>query len=181
MVSFPGETKAQLVREKLFELEKEYLLRLEDAVVVIRNKDGKISVNQNYNLVAGGAVEGTVFGTLWGLLLGLLFFNPLMGLAAGGVTGAALGGTAGWLSDIGIDDDFIKRLGQTIQPGSSALFLLIKNITPDKVIKELQSIDLEGQVLHTSLSIDDETKLQELLQAKATALSQKEGHDREAS
>ncbi|MDT7043727.1 DUF1269 domain-containing protein [Candidatus Nitronereus thalassa] len=170
VVSFLSETKAHEVRQKLVELEKKYLVSLEDAVVVVRNKEGKIAVNQQYNLVASGAIEGTFFGTLWGLLLGLLFFNPLVGLAAGSVTGAALGGTAGWLSDIGIDDDFIKQLGQTIQPSSSALFLLIKDITPDKVVEELQSLDLEGKVLHTSLSIDDEAKLKELLQAKSDAL-----------
>ncbi len=176
VVSFPNETRAEEVRKKLFELEKDYLLRVEDAVVVVKNQDGKISVNQTYNLVAAGAIEGTFFGTLWGLLLGVLFFNPLIGLAAGGVTGAAVGGTGGWLTDIGIDDEFIKRLGNTIQPGSSALFLLIRDITPDKVIRELQVIDVKGTVLHTSLSLDDEKKLQEFLQAKTKIDSLEEVH-----
>ncbi len=166
VVGFPNETQAEEVRQSLFRMEKEYLLELEDAVVVVKNQAGKLSVHQNYNLVESGAGGGIVLGSLWGLLLGVLFFNPILGFATGSVAGGAIGGITGWLTDIGIDDTFIKELGNTIQPGHSALFILVKKITPDKVLNHLKQQNVQGRILHTSLSVDDETRLKEILQSK---------------
>lgn len=171
VVDFPNESQAEEVRQRLFRMEKEYLLELEDAVVVVKNQAGKLSVHQNYNLVESGAGGGIVFGSLWGLLLGVLFFNPLLGFATGSVAGGAIGGISGWLTDIGIDDKFIKELGNTIQPGHSALFLLIKKVTPDKVLSHLKQQNIQGTILHTSLSVDDETQLKQILQAKIPGAS----------
>jgi len=166
VVAFDNETQAGEIRKLLLSMQKEYLLELEDAVTVVKNQGGKLSLNQIYNLPVSGAASGTVFGGIWGLLIGVLFFNPILGWAVGSVAGATMGGVTGWLSDIGIDDDFIKQLGSTIQPGNSALFILLRKATTDKVIQELTRHNVKGTILKTSLSTDDETRLQHILNAK---------------
>jgi uncharacterized membrane protein len=149
-------------------------VEVEDAVTVIKNHEGKISINQIYNLPLSGAAGGTVYGGIWGMLIGVLFFNPILGWAVGSVTGATIGGVSGWLTDIGINDDFIKRLGETIKPKSSALFLLLRKVTKDKVLQVLKQHHIKGTVLRTSLSTDDESTLQEFLSAKMHPASSRE-------
>jgi uncharacterized membrane protein len=95
----------------------------------------------------------------WSSLIGLIFLNPLLGLAMG----AAAGAVSGALTDVGIDDRFMKDLAATMQPGSSALFVLARRATPDKVLEELQGTG--GTILQTSLSHEDEAKLQAALSA----------------
>jgi uncharacterized membrane protein len=134
-------------------LQKEYLIELEDAVVVTRDEKGKPKLDQAMNLTAAGAVGGS----FWGLLIGAIFLNPLLGMAVG----AGAGALSGKLSDIGINDDFMKELGQTLQPGCSALFVLVRKSTPDKVLERLQGFG--GTVLKTSLTKDREEELQKAL------------------
>jgi uncharacterized membrane protein len=90
-------------------------------------------------------------------MIGLIFLNPLLGLAMG----AAAGAVSGALTDVGIDDRFMKDLAATMQPGSSALFVLARRATPDKVLEELQGT--RGTILQTSLSHEDKAKLQAAL------------------
>jgi uncharacterized membrane protein len=123
---------------KLRSLQKEYLIDLEDTCVVERDKNGKIYIKQAVNLPALGAAGGGTRGALWGAIVGLLFLNPLAGMAIGALTGAGAGALAGSLSDYGIRDDFIKKLSETIPPESSALFILFRNVTEDKVLPELK-------------------------------------------
>lgn len=103
---------------------------MEDAAVVVRNKEGKVKVNQEANMVGAGALGGA----FWGFLIGFIFFVPIFGL----VLGAAAGAIAGKFTDVGMDHQFIKEVGSTIQPGNSALFMLIREATPDKVMDELK-------------------------------------------
>ncbi|MEI6399025.1 MAG: DUF1269 domain-containing protein [Pseudomonadota bacterium] len=145
--------QAQEVRLKLIKLQKDYLIDMEDAVVVVKNEDGKVKLHQAINLTATGAISGG----FWGSLIGLIFLNPLLGLAAG----AAAGAVSGALSDVGINDTFMKDLADTMQPSSSALFVLVRKSTPDKVLEELQGTG--GTILKTSLSHEDEDKLQAAL------------------
>jgi uncharacterized membrane protein len=147
--------QAEEVRLKLCKLQRDYLIDLEDAVVVTKDQAGKIKLHQAVNLTATGAVSGG----FWGSLIGLIFLNPLLGLAAG----AAAGAVSGALTDLGINDRFMKDLAATMQPGSSALFVLARRATPDKVLAELQGSG--GTILQTSLSHDDEAKLQAALSA----------------
>jgi uncharacterized membrane protein len=112
-------------------------------------------------LVQTGALAGGTSGALWGTLIGLLFLNPLAGMALGAGVGAASGALAGKLSDYGIPDDFIKQLGSTIKPNSSALFLLIQKVTADKALPKIK--DFKGHVLKTSLSDEREQRLREAL------------------
>ena len=107
------------------------------------------------NLAGVGALDGA----FWGMLIGLLFFAPWLGLAVGAITGAI----SGKFTDIGDDDKFIKEVGETIEPGTSALFLLVRDVTPDKVLERLEGFN--PTVLQTSLSKEDEQKLREAFSA----------------
>jgi uncharacterized membrane protein len=155
VVAYDDEFKAEEVRLKLWKMQKDYLIDLGDAVVAVKDKSGKVKLHQAVNLTAAGAVTGG----FWGSLIGLIFLNPLLGLAMG----AAAGAVSGALTDIGIDDKFMKELAATMQPGSSTLFVLVRKATPDKVLEELAGTG--GKILRSSLSHDDEAKLQAALNA----------------
>jgi uncharacterized membrane protein len=155
VIGYDNEFKADEVRIQLLKMQKDYLIDLEDAVVAVKNAEGKVKLHQSYPLPAAGAVGGG----FWGLLIGTIFLSPLLGAAVGAAAGAA----AGALSDIGIDDTFMKDLAGTLQPSSSALFVLVRKATPDKVLEAIKG--LGGKVLKTSLSHDDEAKLQAALNA----------------
>ncbi|BAU15767.1 hypothetical protein LEP3755_63320 (plasmid) [Leptolyngbya sp. NIES-3755] len=152
VIGFPDEFKADEVLLDLRKLEREHLLDLEDAAIVVRQRDGKVKVKQTQELVTSGALSGG----FWGLLIGLIFLHPMLA-----IFGAAVGALSGALTDIGIDDNFIRELGNTIEPGTSAIFVLVRKSTPDKVLEDLSKF--EGKVLRTSLSHEDEAKLQAAL------------------
>ncbi|WP_373544029.1 DUF1269 domain-containing protein [Chamaesiphon sp.] len=160
VVGFKDEFKADEVMSELRRLQSEYLVDLEDAAVVVRNQEGKVKIKQAQELVAAGAVSGSY----WGVLLSVLFFNPIFALV-----GAAAGALSGALSDIGIDDNFMRDLGSTIEPGTSAIFVLIRKSTPDRVLADLSKF--EGKVLRTSLSKEDEAKLQAALNGNTQAVT----------
>jgi uncharacterized membrane protein len=147
--TFRNETGAAQLRDKLVGLQRQHLIRLADAAIVVRRNDGKVKVKQAANLVGAGALGGA----FWGMFVGLLFATPWLGLAIGAVSGA-LGGA---LIDTGVDDKFIKEVAAKIEPGHSALFLLVESWTEDRVLDEIKGFDPE--VLQTSLSREDEAKL----------------------
>ncbi|HWQ49447.1 MAG TPA: DUF1269 domain-containing protein [Methanosarcina sp.] len=147
--AFPNEKGASEMDEAINRLKKEQLITLDDAAIVVRNHDGKVKVKQAVNLVG----TGTVGGAFWGMLIGLLFWMPWLGMAVGAITGAI----AGKLTDYGINDDFIHEVAETVEPGGSALFLLISKWTEDKVLDELTAFN--PKVVRTSLSKEEESKL----------------------
>ena len=147
--AFDSESGADEMRDELGQMQKQQLITLDDAAVVVRKQDGKVKVNQAVSLVGAGALGGS----FWGLLIGALFMAPWLGLAIGAATGAI----AGKVTDVGVDDAFIKEVGETIEPGHSALFLLVREATPDKVLERLKKYD--AKVIQTSLSNEDEAKL----------------------
>ena len=151
VVAFDNETGAAEMRDALVELQKQGLVTLDDAAVVVRRPDGKVKVKQAVNLVDSGALGGA----FWGMLIGLLFWMPWLGLAVGAVSGAL--GSA--LADYGLDDGFVKEVAATIRPGHSALFLLIREATPDKLVDALKQFN--GKIMQTSLSKHDEARLRE--------------------
>lgn len=155
-IVFDEEAVAFEVRAELVKMQKEYLIEMEDAVVVTKEADGKTKLHQSVNLTAAGAVGGG----FWGMLIGLLFLNPLLGAAAG----AASGAIAGRLSDIGINDKMMKELAETFKPGTSALFVLVKKVTGDKVLERLKAYAGRGTVFKTSLNKDDEAALRQALE-----------------
>jgi uncharacterized membrane protein len=155
VIGYDDPFKAEEVRLKLLKMQREYLIDLEDAVVATKDKDGKVKLHQIVSTTKAGAVSGG----FWGVLIGLIFLNPLLGMAVG----AASGAVAGALSDVGINDGFMKNLAETMQPDSSVLFVLVRKSTPDKVLEELQGSG--GKILKTSLSHEDEAKVQAALDA----------------
>lgn len=155
-IVFGDEATAFEVRTELVKMQKEYLIEMEDAVVVTKDAEGKTKLHQAVNLTAAGAVGGG----FWGMLIGLLFLNPLIGAAAG----AAGGAIAGRLTDIGISDKMMKELAESFKPGSAALFVLIKKVTADKVLERLKHFAGKGTVFKTSLNKDDETALRQALE-----------------
>jgi uncharacterized membrane protein len=163
VVAFDRPDTADHVLHELTAMSKEQLIQLEDACVVIRPPEGEIQLKQMVPLTKMGALSGGSSGVLWGALVGLLFLNPLAGAVVGGGIGAATGALAGQLSDYGIDDDFIRRLGSSIKPNSSALFLLIRKVTGDKVLQRLREQGVHGQVVQTSLSNEQEAALRKAL------------------
>jgi uncharacterized membrane protein len=144
-IAFPSEEKAEEVRRKLLDMQKEYLIELGDAVIAVKQPDGRVKLNQLFNPTASGAVSGT----FWGALIGMIFLMPL----AGAAIGAASGAISGRLTDVGINDEFMRNAAQTLQSGNAALFLLVRKMTTDKVLAALQGEG--GTVLRTSF---DETK-----------------------
>ncbi len=155
VVSYPDLFKAEEVRLTLMKLQKGYLIDLEDAVVATKDSNGKVKLNQIHNLTKAGAVSGG----FWGLLIGTLFLNPLLGAAIGASSGALTGA----LSDIGINDQFMKELAEKLSPNTSALFVLIRSVTADKVLPEIEQFG--GTILQSSLNEEDEAKLQAALDA----------------
>ena len=153
VIVYPNELEAEQVRLDFIKMQKEYLVSLEDAVIAVKKPDGKVKLHQMYNLTLGGAMSGG----LWGTLIGLIFLNPLLGL----VVGAGAGAVAGALSDVGINDDFMKQLASTLTPGSSALFVLVDSAITDKVRDALAGTG--GKIIQTSLSTPDQEKLQQAL------------------
>ncbi|MDP2309097.1 MAG: DUF1269 domain-containing protein [Pseudomonadota bacterium] len=154
-VSYPDENRAEEVFETLKRLQTERLLEVDDLLYVTRSKDGKVRLHQNLNTTGTGAASGAI----WGGIVGMLFLVPLVGMAVG----AASGAIAGKMSDYGINDKFVKDLAGQMKDGSSAVFLLVRKATPDKVLAEVGKYG--GTVLRTSLSHDAETRLQAALSA----------------
>jgi uncharacterized membrane protein len=167
VLDFDGTGTADEVLTRLRSLQKENLIDLEDACVVVHTDAGKVQVKQAVNLTAAGAAGGLSTGMLIGALAGLLVLNPLAGMAVGGLAGAGFGALSGSLADYGINDEFIKNLGKTIPKGSSALFILVRRSTPDKVLPEIEPY--KPRVLRTSLSQQQEDKLRTALQARPQA------------
>lgn len=166
-IAFEDSQEADRVLMDLNRLQTEYLVDLDDAVVVIRQPDGKINLKQSVNLVGAGAASGGLSGALWGTLVGLLFLNPLAGFAIGGVVGAGAGALSGSLVDYGIDDNFIRSLAENLTPDSSALFVLVRKVQPEKVLEELAPY--KGKIIRTSLSPDQEARLQEAISTSAAS------------
>jgi uncharacterized membrane protein len=156
VVLFDDETSAFEMRTALIKMQREYLIEMEDAVVVTKNDKGKVQLHQAVNLTAAGAVGGG----FWGTLIGLIFLNPLLGAAVG----AGAGALSGLMTDLGISDTQIKDISSNFKPGNSALFLLIRRATTDKVLEGLKQFAGKGKIYQTSLSKDDEASLRAALE-----------------
>ena len=152
-LTFDTEMGAEQMRDDLLQMQKEHLIGLEDAAVAVRNKEGKVKVKQIQSLAGAGALGGA----FWGLLIGLLFLVPGFGL----VLGAAAGALIGHYRDIGVDDKFIKEVGNKLTPGTSALFLLVIQSVPDKVMDGLKKYAGHATIIKTSLSKEQEDQLRQ--------------------
>jgi uncharacterized membrane protein len=152
-IAYPDAETAERVREELIQATKEHLVALEDAVVVEHRADGKIKLHQAMSPAGAGAAGGA----LWGGLIGLLFLAPVVGMAVG----AASGAVAGKVSDVGVNDNFMKDLGEKLPAGGAALIVLGRSDAPDKVIERVKPYG--GQVIQTSLSDEAEQHLRDAI------------------
>lgn len=158
-IAYPDRATAHEVAGTLQDLQKERTIQLEDLVIAIRQEDGKMKLEQTFKPASAGAAGGA----LWGGLIGLIFLMPLLGMAIGGATGAA----AGAMTDYGIDDKFMKELADRLPVGGAALFVLVSQSTPDKVLPRVSQYG--GEVVHTSLDSETEELLQNALREGAKA------------
>jgi uncharacterized membrane protein len=152
VIAFPTEAAAEEVRKKLLDMQQEYLIELGDAVIAVKQPNGGVKLNQLFHPTAAGAVSGA----FWGTLIGMIFLMPLVGTALGAA-----------LTDVGIDDNFMKEAAQTLQSGNAALFLLIRKMTTDKVLAALQGVG--GTVMRTSFDHTKEDALRQALAAHTAA------------
>jgi uncharacterized membrane protein len=152
-IAYPDLATAQEVAGNAGRAVQAHELELDDMVVVERRADGKVKLHQPSTAGAGAAM-----GALWGGLIGLIFFVPLFGMAIGAATGAA----AGKLSDYGVDDKFMKELGDALPEGGAAVIFLVRKMSVDKVLPQIK---IEGKIIQTSLDNEREEQLAEALAA----------------
>ncbi len=152
-IVYPDINTAEEVLNEMQTMQSKYLIDIDDASIVTKDEKGKIKIHQTSRPVAGG----TAGGAFWGLLIGALFLAPIFGLLLGAGTGAL----AGKLAEAGVDKNFTKSVGDKLKPGNSALFVLVRSVTADKVLPELSKFG--GTVVQTNLSKKAEAELQKQL------------------
>ena len=165
VVAYPDINRAEQVLDTLNQMRSAQLIDLEDACYITKDANGVIKLHQAVNVAGQSAGFGALWGGLWGFLFGLLVLMPIAGMAVGAGIGAGTGALVGNLGDYGIDDQFMKRLSTSLTPNSSAIFLLVRRVTADKVVPEFGRFG--GTIIQTSLSKDAEAKLQAALAQNA--------------
>ena len=160
-IAYPDQDTAEEARATVWRLEEELIIQAEQVASISRDPDGKYHVRTTHGGIP--TASGAVWGGFWGFLFGFLFLIPFAGWAMG----AGLGALFGHLGEKGIDKAFHQQVRDYLQPGTSALFLVIEHATPDKAIAALQQYG--GTVIKTSLSEEDTAKLQEALQPPSGA------------
>ena len=158
-IGYPDEATAEAAGEEARRLARDLIIEPDAIAVIVRDTEGKFHVHTSHNPVGAGAS----WGMFWGLLFGLLFFIPVFGLAIG----AGLGALMGKITKTGIDRAFQDQVRDMLQPGTSALFLMVEKVTPDKAIEAMSKYG--GTVLKTSLSKEAEAELQEALHGGSAA------------
>jgi uncharacterized membrane protein len=158
-IGYPDETTASAAADEARRLAHDLIIQPDAIAVIVRHMDGSYEVRTNHHLVGAGAV----WGMFWGFLFGLLFFIPVLGMAVG----AGMGALFGKLGKSSINKEFRDQVRDLVKPGTSALFLMLEKITPDKAVEAMSKYG--GTVLKTSLSKQDEQELQEALHGGQTA------------
>ena len=154
-IGYPDQTTAEQARQTVGQLESELIIQADQVASISRDLEGKYHVHTSHGGASAGG--GAWWGGFWGMLFGLLFFIPFAGLAIG----AGMGALFGHLGKKGIDQAFQQQVRDYVKPGTSALFVVIEQATPDKAIAALQQYG--GTVIKTSLSDEDTKRLQDAL------------------
>ncbi len=158
-IGYPDETTAEAAADEARQLAKDLIIEPDAIAVIVRDAKGDYHVHTHHHLVG----QGATWGMFWGLLFGLLFFIPVFGMAIG----AGLGALMGKLTKSGIDAQFQDQVRGMLKPGTSALFLMVEKVTPDKAVEAMSKFG--GTVLKTSLSKEGEKDLQDALHGTSTA------------
>jgi uncharacterized membrane protein len=156
-IGYPDEETAHRAAREAERLAADLVIQPDAIAVISRDKEGKFHVTTNHHMVGGGAT----YGMFWGLLFGILFFVPVLGMAVG----AGLGALTGKLTKTGIDREFQEQVRDMLQPGTSALFVVVEKVTPDKAVEAMSQFG--GTVLKSSLSKAAEEELQDALHGAA--------------
>jgi uncharacterized membrane protein len=156
-IGYPDEATAEAAAEEARQLARDLIIEPDAIAVIVRDEEGSFHVHTSHHPVGTGAT----WGMFWGLLFGVLFFVPFFGLAIG----AGLGALMGKVTKSGIDKAFQEQVRDLLKPGTSALFLMVEKVTPDKAVEALSKFG--GTVLKTSLSKDAEKELQDALHGSA--------------
>jgi uncharacterized membrane protein len=162
VLGFPDELSAFALRELLCQLEEDSVIEVGDAVVVTRNAKGKVRLHQSLPLVA----LGTAVGSFSGMVLGMMLLNPLFGSIAGAAAGAA----AATFRDAGINDNFMMNLGETLTPGSSALFVVVRKTKPEELLERLKPFAGGCKILQSTMTAENEALLRNLLEGEVARL-----------
>jgi uncharacterized membrane protein len=157
-IGYPDETTAFAAADEARRLAADLIIQPDAIAVITRDMDGSYHVHTSHHPAGAGAT----WGMFWGFLFGLLFFIPVFGMAIG----AGLGALMGKFAKTSIDKQFQEQVRGMLKPGTSALFLMLEKVTPDKATEAMSKYG--GTVLKTSLSKDDERQLQEALHGSET-------------
>src|SRR4051794_29751612 len=152
-IGYEDETTATAASLEAQRLSKDLIIQPDAIAVIIRDREGKFHVTTTHHAVG----EGATWGMFWGLLFGMLFFIPFLGMAVG----AGLGALMGKMTKGAIDKEFQSQVRDMLEPGTSALFLVIEHVTTDKAVEGLSRFG--GTVLKSSLDKETEAELQEAL------------------
>src|SRR5580704_2360276 len=155
-IGYPDQTTAEDARRTVQGLEADLIIQADQVAAISRDTEGKYHVTTTHGGASAGG--GAAWGGFWGFLFGLLFFVPFAGLALG----AGLGALFGHFGKQGIDKEVQEQVRDYVKTGTSALFLVIEQVTPDKATAALSQYG--GTVIKTSLSDEDTKRLEEALQ-----------------
>jgi uncharacterized membrane protein len=153
VLKFETPEGARQALNRIEQLQREQVIRIEDAAIVSWPPDRKAPSTEQYRGLTGA---GALNGAFWGMLFGLLFFVPLFGMAVGALTGAL----AGHFTDIGIDDKFIAEVRQKVTPGTSALFLMSSGAVRDRMAQEIKNLP-KFELIATNLSQEQEDEIRQ--------------------
>jgi len=160
VIAFDSPEAADRLLNRFDELRRDWLIELDDAVIAVRSSDGAVRLKQSIT-PRRQTRQGLLSGALFGTLIGALLLDPLAGLAVGSAIGGATGALTGRLLDFGIGDDFIREVGRSLRPGSSALFLLFRRVKVDEALKHVEGFG--GKVIRSTLSPARESRLEQAL------------------
>ena len=158
-IGYPDETTALAAMDEVGRLEQDLVIQPDAVAAIVRNREGKLRVTTNHHAVGAGAT----WGMFWGMLFGMLFFVPFLGMAVG----AGMGALMGKVTKNAVDKQFQDQVREMLQPGTSALFMVVEKVTPDKAVEALSKYG--GTVLKSSLSNDAQQQLQEELHGQGAS------------
>ncbi len=159
VIGYPDEATAEAAADEARRLARDLIIQPDAIAAIVRDREGKLHVHTQHHAVGAGAT----WGMFWGMLFGLLFFVPFFGIAIG----AGMGALMGKVTKSGISREFQDQVRGLLKPGTSALFLMVEKVTPDKAVEAMSKFG--GTVLKTSLSKEGEAELQEALHGGAAA------------
>jgi uncharacterized membrane protein len=158
-IGYPDQTTALSAMDEAERLQHELVIQADAVAAIIRNDEGKIRVVTNHHAVGAGAS----YGMFWGMLFGMLFFVPFLGMAVG----AGMGALMGKVTKNAVNKEFEGQVQEMLKPGTSALFMVVEKVTPDKAVEALSKYG--GTVLKSSLSNETQKELQEALHGEGSS------------